>query len=93
MARWTRPAAGIPGVTVDIYEDSNNNGVIDDGDTLVNSTITDANGDYSFPGLPDGNYLVDVTDEDNVLDGYWHSDGTQRRGGQQQPDRSRIPSP
>ena len=42
---------------------------------LIRST-TDANGDYSFTGLPYGTYTVDVTDEDNVLDGTWHSLGT-----------------
>jgi len=57
---------GISGVTV-VLHDSNGN--------IVATTVTDGNGDYSFPGLPDGTYTVDVTDDDDVLDGYWHSDG------------------
>jgi protocatechuate 3,4-dioxygenase beta subunit len=71
----TETGAGIPGVTVDLYEDVNGNDVIDAGDRLIGTTVTDANGDYGFDNLPDGNYLVDVTATDNVLDGYWHSDG------------------
>jgi hypothetical protein len=54
------------GVTVALY-DSNGN--------IVATTVTDANGNYSFPNLPDGTYQVDVTDQNNVLAGYWHSDG------------------
>jgi hypothetical protein len=58
--------AGLEGVTVALYDDAGN---------LVATTTTDVNGDYSFTGLPDGTYTVDVTDENNVLDGAWHSDG------------------
>ncbi|MFN2304786.1 MAG: SdrD B-like domain-containing protein, partial [Anaerolineales bacterium] len=54
------------GVTVVLY-DSNGN--------IIATTTTDSNGDYSFTGLPDGTYTVDVTDDNNILNGYWHSDG------------------
>ncbi len=57
---------GLEGVTV-VLRDS-------DGD-IVATTTTDANGDYSFDGIPAGTYTVDVTDDGNVLAGYWHSDG------------------
>ncbi len=57
---------GIGGVTV-VLRDS-------DGD-VVATTITDADGSYSFSGLPDGTYTVDVTDDYNILNGYWKSDG------------------
>ncbi len=57
---------GISDVTVVLYDNNGN---------VVASTVTDSNGDYSFPGLPDGTYSVDVTDDDQVLDGFWHSDG------------------
>lgn len=53
-------------ITVVLY-DANGN--------VVATTVTDANGDYSFTGLPDGTYSVDVTDDLNLLNGYWHSDG------------------
>lgn len=34
------------------------------------TTTTDANGDYTFAGLPDGNYTVSVTDKSALLAGY-----------------------
>jgi hypothetical protein len=58
-----RPVAG---VTV-VLRDANGN--------VVATTVTDANGNYSFTGLPDGTYTVDVTDDANLLNGYWHSTG------------------
>ncbi|MCI5118927.1 MAG: hypothetical protein D3913_13455, partial [Candidatus Electrothrix sp. LOE1_4_5] len=66
---------GIVGVTIALYEDLNDNGKVDGEDRLVGTIETDSNGDYSFTNLPEGDYLVDVTDEDNLLDGYWHSVG------------------
>lgn len=58
---------GLAGVTVALY-DANGN--------LVGTTKTDSSGNYSFANLPNGAYTVDVTDENNVLNGYWHSLGT-----------------
>lgn len=57
---------GIDGVTVNLYDAS--------GD-LVGTTTTSGGGTYSFGNLPDGNYIVDVTDTANVLDGMWHTIG------------------
>jgi hypothetical protein len=54
------------GVTV-VLRDSNGN--------VVGTAITDASGTYSFPGLPNGTYTVDVTDDLNVLNGLWKSNG------------------
>ena len=54
------------GVTVVLYDDDGN---------IVGTTTTDANGDYSFTNLPDGTYMVDVTDDAEVVHGYWKSDG------------------
>jgi hypothetical protein len=56
------------GVTV-VLRDSNGN--------IVSTTTTDGSGNYSFPGLPNGTYTLDVTDTANVLDGLWHSSGDQ----------------
>ncbi len=63
---------GIASITVNLYEDSNGNGVIDAGDALVATTSTDANGNYLFDGLHAGRYLVDVdtTDPQLPTDGY-----------------------
>ncbi len=48
---------GISGVTVNLYEDSDNDGVFE---TFRGSDVTDASGNYLFSGLPAGNYLVQV---------------------------------
>ncbi len=37
------------------------------GDTLIDTQVTDANGDYEFTGLAAGNYLVDVDENDAEL--------------------------
>lgn len=58
---------GIPGVTLDLVWDANGNGVIDAGDTVLKTVTTGANGDYLFADLLTGNYIVDVTDTDNLL--------------------------
>lgn len=59
--------AYLEGVTIALYDPNGN---------IVGTTVTDANGDYSFTNLPNGTYTVDVTDTSNVLNGYWHSLGT-----------------
>ena len=49
------------GVNVFVYawNDTNNNGEIDSGEAvLLGSTETDANGDYSFTGLPDSEFFI-----------------------------------
>ncbi len=60
---------GIGGVTVDLIDCGS--GTCFDGDeTVVASTISNpTDGSYSFGDVPDGNYLVAVTDVANVLDG------------------------
>ncbi len=82
---------GIEGVTIDLYEDTNGNRVVDPGEPLVASTVTDANGNYLFPNLPTNNgagvdYIVDLTDEANVLEGFWHSLGTPNTNDNSQTD-------
>ena len=60
---------GIAGVTVTLIED-NGDGIFNPADDAVIGTqTTDANGQYLFTGLPDGDYLVLVTDQNNVLSG------------------------
>ena len=74
-----------------LWEDQNADGTLDPSESnrfagvtvvltdtnghVVGTTLTDANGDYSFTGLPDGTYVVDVSDDYQVLNGHWHSDG------------------
>jgi hypothetical protein len=73
---------GIQGVTVDLYRDLNGNGRVDAGEPRIGTKTTDANGGYLFSGLPivgngdadtQAEYVVDVTDVDGKLAGYWHS--------------------
>ena len=75
-----------------IWKDTDADGTLDGGESgrfenvtvvlfdgngnIVAITKTDASGNYSFPGLPDGAYRVDVTDANNLLNGYWHSTGS-----------------
>ncbi|WP_411846710.1 SdrD B-like domain-containing protein [Roseibacillus persicicus] len=67
--------SGIEGVTVVLYRDVDGDGVVDPSDAPIGTMTTDASGEYLFEGLPLGDYIVVVTDENNVLDGYWHSEG------------------
>ncbi|MFM8321603.1 MAG: SdrD B-like domain-containing protein, partial [Chloroflexota bacterium] len=53
--------AGISGVTVRLYLDSNNNGLYNSGvDTLIGSDVTNASGMYTFTGVISGTYFVIV---------------------------------
>lgn len=78
-ADGTLPGSGEAGrfanVTLALYFDRNGNGVLDGSDNLAGTTNTDGSGNYSFTNLPNGTYFVDVTDDNNILNGYWKSDG------------------
>ena len=58
--------AGISGVTLTLFADTNANNVFDSGtDTqLATGILTDGSGNYSITGLAPGNYIVRV-DQDN----------------------------
>lgn len=58
---------GIGGVRIDLYRDSNGDGVVGPGD-LVATTTTDESGSYTFSGLPNETYLVVETDPDGAVD-------------------------
>jgi uncharacterized repeat protein (TIGR01451 family) len=52
---------GLSGVTVKLYNDVDGDGVIDAGvDLVVATVVTDANGNYIFSGLADGDYIVSI---------------------------------
>ncbi|MCA9193873.1 MAG: DUF11 domain-containing protein [Planctomycetales bacterium] len=57
----TSPAETLlSGITVNLYQDVNLNGVLDIGtDTLLNTDTTDASGNYLFTRLVEGEYLVE----------------------------------
>ena len=58
-------AGRFEGVTVELRDEDGN---------IIQTTTTDINGDFSFTNLPDGIYTVVITDEDNVLNGFEHTD-------------------
>ena len=62
---YKRKTGSFAGVTVELRDENGN---------VLQTTVTDSNGDYLFENLPDGIYTVVVTDEDNILNGYEHTD-------------------
>jgi hypothetical protein len=67
---------GIPDVTIDLYLDSDGDGIIDAGEPVIATDITDANGNYLFSDLADGvDYIVQITDEYHILTGYYKTYG------------------
>jgi hypothetical protein len=50
--------SGLGGWTINIYEDAGTVGTLDAADTLIGTDVTDANGEYAFPSLGPGSYIV-----------------------------------
>ena len=62
--------AGIPNVSVSLVVDVDGNGVFDPNiDTILTTIPTDGNGGYTFSDVPNGDYLVVVTDGNGILNG------------------------
>ena len=61
---------GIPGVSVDLWRDPDAVPTWDGDETIVATTTTDTLGQYTFQGVPAGNYFVMVSDTANVLTDY-----------------------
>jgi len=62
----------IANVTATLFNDANNDGLPDDADAdgqpdVVATTTSDSNGGINFTGLPDGSYVIGVTDVNNEL--------------------------
>ncbi|MCI5225028.1 MAG: hypothetical protein D3924_20765, partial [Candidatus Electrothrix sp. AR4] len=68
--------SGIDGVTIDLYQDTNGNGIIDAGEPVLTTTTTAGGGLYDFTGLTPGDYIVDVTDTGSVLTDSTLTNGT-----------------
>ena len=82
---------GIEGVTLDLYLDSNGDGLLQSFESRVASAVTDVNGQYLFQGLAEGDYLVDVSDLNNILTGHWLTSGQLATNNQSQPDPLAVP--
>jgi hypothetical protein len=70
---------GLGGVTLVLYRDLDGDDVLGPEDGVLGQTTTSGSGAYAFSNLPTGDYIVRVTDDNNVLDGY-----TQTAGGDPQ---------
>ena len=80
-------------MTLGLYIDANQNGTFDAADLLVATTVTNGAGGYLFSNLPTETrggdpieYLVVVTDEQEIVDGYWHSEGVTEADNNSQND-------
>ena len=60
---------GIAGVTVKLYKDTNGNGLLDGGDALVDTKVTDADGQYLFQVSEAGRFFVSIDDGQSPLSG------------------------
>lgn len=52
----------IEGIELDLYVDVNSDGLLDAGDILLTTDVTDTNGNYLFTGLIPTNYIVEIID-------------------------------
>lgn len=68
--------SGLADITLVLYFDTDQDGTIDVGEPIIRRDTTDANGAYLFEELPNGFYIVEVTDDNNVLSAYYHTTGT-----------------
>jgi len=57
---WNAGEPGISGIAVRLYNDVNGNSLLDGGDTLKATLVSDSDGDYLFSGLANGNYIVSI---------------------------------
>jgi|GEM_PF-4354261 len=81
---------GIAGVTLDLYYDINDDGVLNAADDIsgdsvitiadrITTTTTAADGAYHFDNLTPDDYIVDVTDTANILNGAVPTNGADPR--------------
>lgn len=60
MYNFATENIGQSNVTVNLYQDTDNNSTINAGDILIQTTVTDVNGEYNFNVASSGDYLVDI---------------------------------
>ena len=59
----------------------------------MSRTVTDNSGEYLFDQLLAGDYIVDVSDDAGLLNGYWHSSGDVDTNDQSQSDPYAVSLP
>ena len=73
--------AGLSGVDLSVWKDSNNNGLLDVTDEFIGSTTTNTSGNYHFYGLPvpalpgSVTFIVQVTSQLSGFDKFYPSGG------------------
>ncbi|MGC8873427.1 MAG: SdrD B-like domain-containing protein, partial [Chloroflexia bacterium] len=72
---WDVAEPGLDGVTLALHRDLDGDGILDPTDPILGRTVTAGGGIYLFTDLPNGRYIVRVTDERNLLSGYILTDG------------------
>ena len=77
---------GLEGVTLSLYVDSNSDGLLQPSEPRLAVSTTNINGGYFFKGLPAGDYIVDVTDSNQVVAGYFSSTGMPATNNNSQSD-------
>jgi hypothetical protein len=91
---------GVAGITVQLFYDANSDGIVNSGDLLLQSAVTDANGDYTFEFATTADLLTDVvpsslpagfaftTDnvEDATFTGFGQTEGSNNFGAATGPD-------
>ncbi len=68
MYNFATETTGQPGVTVSLYLDTDNSGTINAGDLLLQTTATDANGEYNFLVAAAGDFLLEIDTGDLPVD-------------------------
>ena len=81
---WDIVEPGLDGVTLVLHRDLDGDGILDASDPILGRATTADGGNYGFANLPNGRYIVHVTDERNVLSGYLLTDGVDNVDGESQ---------
>jgi len=65
---WTPVSVGFEGIEFELYKDVNEDGQLDDGDELVDTTKSDDTGEFKFTGIVPGMKYIVIEKEDQEID-------------------------
>ena len=68
--------AGLANIEIKLYRDENGDGALQVSDTELTTVNTDNTGAYSFVGIPNGNYLVVLNENDSDIPTSYQFNGT-----------------